>query len=74
MDVRGSQAAAKQGWMTKQGGIMKNWKKRFFILNTVTVPSTLSYYAREDDHAKGVRAKGEPAKEKESAKDDSSAS
>ena len=33
----------KQGFLTKQGGKVKNWKKRLFVLNT----EGLSYYKTE---------------------------
>jgi hypothetical protein len=37
--------AAKRGWLQKQGGRFKNWKKRYFVLNS----NTLYYYKREED-------------------------
>jgi hypothetical protein len=35
----------KKGWMTKQGrgGIVKNWKKRYFVLNV----GKLQYFVNE---------------------------
>jgi hypothetical protein len=37
----------KKGWMKKQGrsGVVKNWKKRFFVLNN----GKISYYVDELD-------------------------
>lgn len=37
-----SEAKIKKGWMKKQGrsGLIKNWKKRYFILKD----GTISYY------------------------------
>lgn len=29
------------GWMTKQGGLIKNWKKRWFVLRST---GALDYY------------------------------
>lgn len=33
-----------KGWLTKQGGFVKNWKRRFFVLEN----NRLSYYDKED--------------------------
>ena len=33
------------GFMTKQGGVVKNWKKRFFVLT----PGLLTYYKDKND-------------------------
>ena len=30
--VQGSSSVVKEGWLTKQGGKYKTWKKRWFIL------------------------------------------
>lgn len=32
--------SVKKGWLTKEGEIVKSWKKRWFVLGT----ETLSYY------------------------------
>jgi hypothetical protein len=37
----------KEGWLTKQGQKVKNWKKRYFVLVDVPAP-TLYYFAKED--------------------------
>ena len=34
----------KEGWLTKQGGSIKTWKKRFFVLET----TKLAYYKEEE--------------------------
>jgi hypothetical protein len=37
--------SAKRGWLYKQGGRIKTWKKRYFVLNS----NTLYYYKSEGD-------------------------
>eukprot|EP01038_Epipyxis_sp_PR26KG_P004367 gene4367-6179_t len=44
-----------EGFLTKQGRLVKNWKRRYFMLKD----SVLSYYESEND-AKSVTVKGEP--------------
>lgn len=39
----------KDGWMTKQGGFIKTWKKRWFVLEG----TMLSYYVKPDGKMKG---------------------
>merc|ERR1712110_622358 len=39
-----------QGWMMKQGGLVKNWKRRYFVLKTNNV---LNYY--ESDNSSMVK-------------------
>ncbi|KAJ4455748.1 putative dual adapter for phosphotyrosine and 3-phosphotyrosine and 3-phosphoinositide [Paratrimastix pyriformis] len=39
------QVGPKEGYLTKQGHIRKNWKKRWFVLRD----KTLSYYAKKND-------------------------
>ncbi|OHT11416.1 AGC family protein kinase [Tritrichomonas foetus] len=39
----------KEGWMTKQGGIIKTWKKRWFVLNG----DILHYYLKPGGREKG---------------------
>ena len=41
----GSSARLKKGWLQKQGGVMKNWQRRWFVLNG----DCLFYFARDDD-------------------------
>ncbi|XP_071953156.1 rho GTPase-activating protein 24-like isoform X2 [Antedon mediterranea] len=45
-----------QGWLKKQGGVIKTWQRRFFIL----VNDHLYYYQREDDqrHLGAIPLKG----------------
>lgn len=42
-------AVTKQGWATKQGAFVKNWKRRWFELNN----STLCYYVAPQGKKKG---------------------
>lgn len=48
--------AIKKGWMRKQGrsGVIKNWKKRFFVLTG----GVINYYEEESkDHPYGDKLK-----------------
>ena len=36
-------SAVKAGWCKKQGGVVKNWKRRYFVLT----PSEVTYYEKE---------------------------
>ncbi|OHT14359.1 AGC family protein kinase [Tritrichomonas foetus] len=40
----------RSGWMTKQGGVVKNWKKRWFVLRG----KELAYYEKPDKKESGV--------------------
>jgi hypothetical protein len=40
-----SEPSIKEGWLTKQGGAIKTWKKRWFVLRS----SSLSYYKEQKD-------------------------
>lgn len=51
----GGIARLKQGWLIKQGGRVKNWKRRFFVLDG---SQTLSYYVSEADAQAGVNQLG----------------
>ena len=44
----------KQGFLVKQGGKVRNWKKRLFVLNT----EGLSYYKTEQVRPLGAREGG----------------
>lgn len=39
-----------EGWLVKQGGIVKNWKKRYFILKS----GSLEYLTKPGGEVKGV--------------------
>ena len=45
----------KQGWLVKQGGRVKNWKRRFFVLDG---SKRLAYYVSEADAQAGVHQLG----------------
>ena len=44
-----SQLVVKEGWMQKKGGILKNWSRRYFILNK----QSLVYFRQEQDNPLG---------------------
>lgn len=48
-------ARLKQGWLVKQGGRVKNWKRRFFVLDGT---SLLAYYLSEADAQAGIHHLG----------------
>jgi len=51
VSVTSLQPADKEGWMTKQGGSIKTWKKRWFVLKG----NKLYYFkGKTDDDAKGL--------------------
>lgn len=57
-ELRRKAPQLKKGWMTKQGrsGLVKNWKKRFFVL----ADGKISYYVDEiPEHPFGSNLKGE---------------
>lgn len=39
----------KEGWMTKQGGLIKTWKRRYFVLTA----NSLIYYSKPGSKEKG---------------------
>ena len=43
-DLRSKSTTLKEGWLLKQGGFVKNWKQRYFILN-----SGVCYYFTDPD-------------------------
>ncbi|CAH1795633.1 unnamed protein product [Owenia fusiformis] len=43
-----SRHCVKSGWLKKQGGVVKSWKERFFIIKG----GYMTYYAKEDDSKK----------------------
>ena len=43
-------AIIKQGYLTKQGGFVKSWKKRFFVLTE----SRMEYYTEQNGKLKGT--------------------
>ncbi|XP_065186931.1 uncharacterized protein LOC135817636 [Sycon ciliatum] len=51
----GGIARLKQGWLIKQGGRVKNWKRRFFVLDG---NRRLTYYVSEADARAGVNQLG----------------
>ena len=42
---RGPHQHLKSGWLRKQGGALKNWQRRWFVLNG----DCLFYFAKDDD-------------------------
>lgn len=42
MTIKTAQTSIKEGYMTKQGGTIKTWKRRWFVLTTF--PSQLQYF------------------------------
>ena len=51
----GGIARLKQGWLIKQGGRVKNWKRRFFVLDG---SRRLTYYVSEADARAGANPLG----------------
>jgi len=45
----------KTGWMTKEGAVVKNWKKRFFV---VRHDYKIEYYDKEETYKSGGNPKG----------------
>ena len=42
-----SSSIVKMGWLIKEGGVVKSWKKRWFILDGET--GLLTYYSTKKD-------------------------
>jgi len=52
----GEEVIVKQGWLEKEGGGYKSWKKRWMVLSH---PQTLTYYEKKGGKVKGsVSLKG----------------
>jgi hypothetical protein len=54
-DYKESKEPRKTGWLVKQGGVVKNMKKRFFVVKRNW---NVDYYEKEEDFEKGKKPKG----------------
>ena len=47
-----------KGWMTKLGGIKKNWKRRYFVAKEEADNFVIQYFETEKDAGNGTKPKG----------------